>query len=187
MQQVIKESGLLFDPPEGYFRIQDAPYFKDKFQRYGLCEMDFGWLDADQHILHLLELKDYSTRELPPDLTGDLVQKATDSLLLLSSIYYGLPHQDGIRGVFPAECHEKPAPPARIQITFVIKTPSRDTAVLLQKMRDSLKNRIAGRLELLDLRLVTDVFLVDQWIAKDLLKLPIDFEEETDRKRRKNR
>lgn len=186
MQRRIEESGLYFDPPVGYFRIQDAPYFKDKFQRRGLCEMDFGWLDPVQRILHLLELKDYSTRELPPDLTGDLVQKATDSLLLLSSIYYGLPHQEGIHSVFPAECHERPSPPASIRITFVIKTQSRDTAILLQKMSDSLKNRIAGRLELLDLRTVTQVFLLDQWMAKEQ-RIPIDFEEETDRKRRKGR
>ena len=128
-----------------------------------------------------------SFNDLPPDMPLDLAQKATDCLLLLASIYYGLPHAEGIRGIFPVECHSKPTTPAALRLMFVIKTPSRDTAIHLQKMRDKLKNMIAARLELLDLRAVTEVFLVDQWMAKDLLKLPIDFEEETDRKRRKKR
>lgn len=186
MQRRIAESGLYFDPPQGYFRIEEAPYFRKMFKGRGLCEMDFGFWDPEQGVLNLIELKDYSIKDIPSNLSLDLAQKATDCLLLLASIFYELPHAEGIRGIFPAECHQRPTNPSALRLTFVIKTKGRDVAALLHAEMDLLRQRMAGRLEVLDLRSVTQVFLLDQWMAKDS-GIPIDFEEEASGKTRKRR
>ncbi len=169
MERRIRESGLYFDPPvDGYFRLEVAPYFKSVFKGRGLCEMDFGWWDPTEKTLHLLELKDYSVKALPDNLVDDLVQKATDCLLLLGSMYYGLPHAEGIKEDFPENSHVKPNRPAMLRLTFVLKTAARDHALPLQQMRDKLKNKLNGRLELLDLRSSTEILLLDHWMAQEL-------------------
>lgn len=177
MPKLIEESGLLFDPPDTTVRLEAAPYFVEHFKRYGLGEMDFVWWDPAQQIVHLLELKDYSLRSLPPDLVGELVQKATDCLLLLGSIHYGLPHADGIKGMLPSACHAKPTRAGAIRLTFVLKMARPDQAYELQSMRDALLNRLKGRLELLGLRPFTTVLLLDQWTARER-GVPIVLDEE---------
>ncbi len=173
MPRLIQESGLLFDPRENeFFRFEEAAYFRKVFKGRGLCEMDFGWWDAKDQVLHLLELKDYSVKPLPPNFVDELVQKATDCLLLLGSIYYGLPHAEGIKGDVPSACHAKPQRPASLQMTFVLKTSAKDHALALQPMRDAVTNRLAGRLELLDLRQAAKVVIVDHWLAQ-AMKIPI--------------
>lgn len=169
------ESGLYFDPPHARcFRWDTCPDFKI-FKGLGLAEMDFGWRDETTGTLHLLELKDYSTRDLSPDwLIGDLVQKATDSLLLLASVWYGFPRGDAIRACLPDEWHEH-AERQPIQLNFVLKTAD---VVPLHDLQDRLRNKLLGRQELLALRTVTTVYLVNHEFAVSELGLPLTLADE---------
>jgi len=128
MPKPIPESGLYFDPPnDRAFRWQDRPYFVEHCKRFGVQEMDFGWCDQEGRILYLLELKDCSRTDQPPrDYVDELVQKATDCLLLLGSVWHTLPHADGIRSdlfeefllswMEPIEMHLHPSPRRCIQV-----------------------------------------------------------------------
>lgn len=152
----------MFDPPEGYFRWQDAPYFALHFKGIGLCEMDFAWHDPAKDVLHLLEVRDYSRADRQDlwfkagdrqtlDIVHELVQKATDSLLLLSSMWYGLPHAAGLQADVPRVWHVRPEPPRALRVTFVLKLATDAQTAALQPMQDSLRNRLKGRLRLLGL------------------------------------
>jgi hypothetical protein len=164
------ESGLYFDPPHARcFRWDTCPDFKT-FKRFGLAEMDFGWRDEATATLHLLELKDYSTDPYSDDwLIGELVQKATDCLLLLASVWYELPRGDAIRSCLPDEWHEH-ADGQPIQLNFVLKTAD---VVPLHSLQDKLRNKLLGRQELLALRTVTTVYLVNHELAVSELGLPL--------------
>src|ERR1700742_2639657 len=129
MPPLILESGLYFDPPsERYFRWQDCPYFVDHFKRYGLHEMDFAWWDPQEETMNLLEFKDYSlpsSDKLPPTLINEFVQKATDCVLLLGSIWHDLPHAEGLKRELYEAWHEKPRNAQSMRLTFVIKVADR--------------------------------------------------------------
>src|SRR5262249_30280382 len=153
------------DPPnERWYRWQDRPYFVEHCKRFGVQEMDFGFCDLEGRILHLLELKDYSRPgELPPALVDELVQKATDCLLLLGSIWHGLPHAEGLKRDLHEEWHQKPVHAGGLRLIFVVKLAEQSHRADMQPMLDKLRNKLAGRLELFALRQIATVELLDHW------------------------
>ncbi len=183
--QLHLESGLYFDPPHARcFRWDASDYFRVTGKRYGLAEMDFAWCDETTMALHLLEVKDYSTDpQLPAWLINDLVQKGTDCLLLLASVWYRLPHGDSIRACLPDEWHEH-AEGQPINLTFVLKTAEN---VALQPLQDQLRQKLKGRQELLALRTVTTVSLVNHELAVSELGLPLTPADEPPRRRKRGR
>ena len=119
------ESGLYFDPPHGRcFRLDQGEHAATLFKSFGVQEMDFGWWDAAKQAMHLLEVKDYSRPDASfnhEHFLNECLQKASDCLLLLASIWYDLPCAPQARDSVPDERHTRPADPPRLDMFFVVK------------------------------------------------------------------
>jgi hypothetical protein len=82
----------------------------------------FGWWDEPEQTMNLLEVKDYSDAPFNAEhYVNECIQKATDCLLLLASIWYDLPYGPRIKGCLPDEWHTLPVAPPRLHLFFVIK------------------------------------------------------------------
>jgi hypothetical protein len=99
-----EESGLYFDPPnERTFRLSESEIAGTLFQGFGVQEMDFGWWDEPAQTMNLLEVKDYSEKLFNEEhYLNECIQKATDCLLLLASIWYNLPYGQKVSHLTPA-------------------------------------------------------------------------------------
>lgn len=176
------ESGLYFDPPhERCFRIDQSKLAEALCKRFGVQEMDFGWWDESQRIMYLLEVKDYAQAGASfsaDHYLNECIQKATDCLLLLASIWYGLPYGSDVKLSLPEEWHARPAAPPRLHLYFVIKTPEASKDMLgMDALQAKARDKIKGRLELLQVRSATTLFLLDHRAAAKL-GLPIKTEDE---------
>jgi len=170
-----QESGLYFDPPhDRCFRLDQCEHGKRLFQELGLQEMDFAWWHEPDQAMHLLEVKDYSLPRAsfnPDHYANECVQKATDCLRLLASIWYGLPYGDRARDCVPEEWHSLPAGPLRLRLFFVAKVPEptgeRPTKdpFGLDGLEARARNKMRARLELFQVSKATTLFLMDHRTA----------------------
>lgn len=163
-----RESGLEVTLPDAEgFRFCDCPAYRD-LSRFSLKEMDFGWWDNSKDTLWLLELKDYSRltepERLPVKLFDNLTGKATDSLMMLSSVWFGSSQGTEIGRSLPPSCRIFPAYPKTLKIIFVLKLPRHPMATELSALTVRLRNRLQGRVALFDMAM-TDVVLVDHKTA----------------------
>ncbi len=166
---VFQESGLQITLPVGEnFRFQDCPSYQ-KLKGKNLSEMDFCWWDAGKNTLWLLEVKDYSHFRPPQGFTGNsadyllnkLINKATDSLLILASAWFGSLQGQEICGDLPVFCHSFPTKPKKIRIVFIFKITDPNIKLQLRDLKDSLQIKLKGRLSLFD----TNVTLTDHETA----------------------
>jgi len=156
---VFQESGLQITLPVGEnFRFQDCPSYQN-LNGQNLSEMDFGWWDANKNTLWLLEVKDYShltpLERLPDHLLDKLINKATDSLLILASVWFGSQKGKEICRDIPGSCHNFPVDPRKIKIVFVLKLTDANIKLQLSPLKTRLKNKLTGRLLLFDVSHVT--------------------------------
>ncbi len=179
------EPGFLFNPPhEHAFRLSDSALADTLFKRFGVHEMDFAWWDEPAQTMNLLEVKDYSTAPFVAEhYVNECAQKATDCLLLLASMWYGLPYGPSVSECVPDEWHTRPVAPPRLHLFFVLKEPpSADARATkdpfgMSALEDKVRNRMRGRIELLKLTPATKLFLMNHRIAAGRL-LPITTEED---------
>jgi hypothetical protein len=172
--RVYRESNLeVVLPVNEEFRFGDCPAYRT-LSGANLKEMDFGWWDAENKTLWLMEVKDYSQlaleERLPIDLFDTFVNKATDSLMMLASAWFGSAQGIGISGCLPASCRIFPSHPYKIKLVFLLKVNSH-TIPEIETLRDRLKNRLKGRVALFDMA-VTNVILLDHNTAMNV-GLPI--------------
>ncbi len=156
---VYQESGLQIILPEGdSFRFQDCPSYRT-LSGQSLCEMDFCWWDTGENSLWLLEVKDYSRltpqQRLPDELLDKLINKATDSLLILASVWFGSLKGQQICGDLPLSCRSFPERPKNIKIFFILKLTDQNIKLQLSPLRTRLRTKLIGRLSLFDISNVT--------------------------------
>lgn len=161
-----QESGIIIDLPEGEsFRFQDNAAYQ-KLKGKNLAEMDFAWWDNSKQILWLLDVKDYSQltppERLPDYLLDKLINKVTDSLMILSSVWSNSKQGQQIKTDLPVSCQTFPSEPRRLKIVFVLKIQNPTLKVDLPPLKTRLVSRLQGRLALFDLNNIT---LVDHEIA----------------------
>ena len=174
------ESGLYFDPPnKRAFRLEDSELAGMLFKRFGVQEMDFGWWDEPEQTMNLLEVKDYSEAPFNAEhYVNECIQKATDCLLLLASIWYNLPYGQKVRDCLPDEWHSFPGAPPRLHLFFVIKEPpSADARATkdplgMDALQGRVRNKMRGRIELLHVTPATTLFLMNHRAAT-VRRLPI--------------
>jgi hypothetical protein len=160
-----QESGLQVHlPDEDSFRFEDCAAYR-RLSGWSLKEMDFGWWDGDRQIFWLMELKDYSRlsprERLPEPLFDNLLNKATDSLLMLSSVWLQTEQGATLRRCLPDTCHRLPP---RLKLVFVIKLHQLPIIADLGPLGVRLKTRLRGRVALFDLD-VRDVAIADHQTA----------------------
>lgn len=187
------ESGLYFDPPHAEcFRLEHCDHVK-ALKGHGVAEMDFAWWEAGREAIHLLEVRDYSdpAHKLAVDfLVHECVQKATDCLLMLASVWYGLPAGERLRECVPETWQRRPAERGHVFLTFVIKTTTQNDKVSIGQVQNRVRDKLKGRLELLELRGSTTVQIMDHETARQRgvpLKTEEDFAPADDGRRGKGR
>lgn len=153
------ESGLVLTLPDGlHFRFQDLPAYR-RLSGCHLKEMDFAWVhedeDEDKRALYLLEVRSYLqvTETLtgadfipvkdhpPPERFQVLVDKITDTLLMLVAAWEGAEWGAGLAAQLPPAVRNRM--PLKVIVAVELPEPLR---VHLQGLRDSLNARMKGRL-----------------------------------------
>ncbi len=156
---IYQESGLQITLPDGEsFRFQDCSGYKTLSGK-NLSEMDFGWWNSTKNSLWLLDVKDYShlppTERLPDHLLDNLIKKATDSLLILSAVWFGSVKGQEICSELPLSCRTFPSKPKKLKIVFVLKITNSLLKAELSPLKTRLLARLRGRIALFDINNVT--------------------------------
>lgn len=158
---IYNESGLRLDLPDGqHFRFVDLPAYKPLSGQH-LKEMDFAWIAGGK--LFLLEVRSYA--QITETLIGAdfipvkgqptpyryqaLIDKVTDSLLMMLAAWAGTDCGREIRTALPATTKSR----LPLKLVIAVELPAH-LAVHLPGLRDSLNERLRGRIALADVRSV---------------------------------
>lgn len=178
----IIESGLCVNlPADMHFRFADTSAY-NAVKGLSVKEMDFAWVDAGK--LFLLEVRDYTqvtttltvTDFVPikgqpePFRFGALVDKVTDSVLMMLSAWAGTAWGQQLKAELPIAAQTR----MPLKVVVAVELPSALT-VHLQGLRDSLNDRLRGRLALADVRrvvLIDYARLVSDPTFKGFVTLP---------------
>jgi len=160
---IYKESGLVITlPDDEHFRFQNCQAYK-QLSGQNLKEMDFGWWQTEKNTLWLIEIKEYDhlrpAEKLPDFLLDNFANKATDSLLMLATIWARTNQGLKLATCLPAKFHQFPS---RLKIFFILKIDEAIFKSQIEHLKDKLKNRLRGRLALFDIK---PVALVDHLTA----------------------
>lgn len=152
------ESGLRVELPAGqHFRFADLPAYKP-LSGQRLKEMDFAWIENGK--LYLLEVRSYvdmvdllapadfvPAKDQPtPYRFQALIDKVTDSLLMMLAVWADTEHGGKIGASFPLAAR------ARLPLKLIIAVDLPEHLVVhLQALRDSLNERLRGRISLADI------------------------------------
>lgn len=160
-----QESGLVITLPEDeHFRFHDCQAYQLLSGQH-LKEMDFGWWQADKKVLWLIEIKEYEsltpTERLPAHLLNNLVNKATDSLLMLAALWAKTNKGLELAKCLPSSIHQFPG---RVKLFFIFKVAEDQTLFRnhFGSLKDALKNQLRGKRALFDIKHIT---LVDHLTA----------------------
>jgi hypothetical protein len=177
MMTVYIESGLRLNLPKGeHFRFQDCKVYK-KLSGQKLKEMDFCWWQKEQNRLWLIEIKDYahlSTEErLPNHLLDNLVDKATDSLLMLATCWAKTGKGREFSACLPLPIQQFPEHPEQLKLKlfFILKIDVNMFKDEIDALRYRLNDRLRGRVALFNIRYVS---LVDHLTVIKHNLLPIE-------------
>jgi len=163
--QSYQESNLTVTLIDGeHFQFEScATYITLKGQN--LKEMDFAWWNSTTNTLWFLELKDFSRltlgQQLPDDFINKLAKKATDVLLMLSSMWINsLKGQQLCTDVLTL-CPVFPTAHRQLKLIFVVKLgPHHQPQLHLDPLQIELRNYLRGYISLFDLT-INDVLLID--------------------------
>lgn len=161
---VYNESGLRLDLPDGqHFRFAELAAYK-RLSGQHLKEMDFAWV-ADGK-LYMLEVRSYA--QIGSTLAGAdlvaakgaakphryeaLIDKITDSLLMLLAAWADTGTGQTIKADLPAVARAR----LPLKLIVALELPA-NLSVHLPALRDSLNERLRGRMALADVRNVVVV------------------------------
>lgn len=158
---VYQESGLRLELPAGrHFRFADlAPY--KTLSGQNLKEMDFAWIHAGK--LFLLEVRSYSQvtttltaadfvpikGQAVPHRFQALIDKVTDSVLMLLAAWAGSAWGQQLKAALPAPAHSV----MPLKVVIAVELPATLT-IHLQSLRDGINARLQGRIGVGDLQRV---------------------------------
>ena len=107
------ESGIEVDLSGfSHFRFEECRGYEE-IKGLNIKEIDFGWWNAGENCLYLLELKDYSfvTNHLPKEKSGELIEnllkKSQDVIFMLSATWLKNGGSENIKKCLPREAQEK--------------------------------------------------------------------------------
>lgn len=159
---IYNESGLTFDLPDGqHFRFSELAAYK-RLSGQHLKEMDFAWVAQGK--LFVLEVRSYAQISSPlagadfvavnggakPHRYQALIDKLTDSLLMLLAAWADTDLGQSIKAGLPVAARSR----LPLKLVIALDLPAGLT-VHLPVLRDSLNQRMRGRMALADVRSVT--------------------------------
>lgn len=156
------ESGLTFDLPDGqHFRFAELAAYK-RLSGQHLKEMDFAWVAHGK--LFVLEVRSYA--QVASTLAGAelvalngkatpyryqaLIDKLTDSLMMLLAAWADTAIGQSIKAGLPVAARSR----LPLKLVIALDLPAA-LSVHLPVLRDSLNERMRGRMALADVRSVT--------------------------------
>jgi len=156
------ESGLKISlPSDEHFRFQDCKAYKP-LSGQNLKEMDFGWWQAEKNTLCLIEIKDYThltpTERLPAHLLNTFINKATDSLLMLATMWAKIGKGFELSSCLPLPVQQFPShspEKLRLKLFFILKIDKVIFRSQLGILKDELNDRLRGRVALFNVRHVS--------------------------------
>ena len=156
------ESGLTLDLPDGqHFRFAELAAYK-RLNGQHLKEMDFAWVAQGK--LFVLEVRSYAqvgstlagadfvapNSEAKPYRYEALIDKLTDSLMMLLAAWADTAVGQSIKADLPLAARSR----MPLKLVIALELPA-DLTVHLPVLRDSLNERMRGRIALADVRSVT--------------------------------
>jgi hypothetical protein len=138
--------------------------------------MDFGWWQEEKNTLWLIEMKDYAhlTPEecLPNHLLNNLVNKATDSLLMLATCWAKTGKGREFLPCLPTSLQQFPEHQEhlKLKLFFILKIDAAMFKDEIDALRYELNNRLRGRVALFNIRYVS---LVDHLTVINNNLLPL--------------
>lgn len=159
--QFIEESGLRLGFPADSFRFQELLAYRALSGQF-LKEMDFAWHHNSK--LHLLEIPDFrrlestlnlddlvpSSKEGLPKRFSQLIDRLTDSLLMLLSVWAGTQRGSLIASELPINAQSL----ASIRLVIALGLPEH-LSIHIGALREAINSRLRGRVALADLSSVT--------------------------------
>jgi len=181
---IYKESGLAISlADDNYFRFCECITYRKLSGSY-LREIDFGWWDAEESYLYLMELTDFSSltpdEQLADNFLNEVILRTVDCLLMLSAIWSRSRKGQNLQADITQTCISFPSELCKIKIVVVIKIESRHSRTWLSPLLTLLRARIKSKASLLDIDFKNDILLLNHEVAKRL-GLPIDYENEIER------
>ncbi len=120
------ESGITIDLSGlEYFCFENCLGYRELSGNH-FKEMDIGWYDNSEDTLYLVELKDFTFKNIGEpsianEVVSDLVKKSVDSISMIIAVKLGTPYSDNIRHCLPASFN---ITRSKIQIIHIINCPS---------------------------------------------------------------
>ena len=159
---IYNESGLTFDLPDGqHFRFSELAAYK-RLSGQHLKEMDFAWVAQGK--LYMLEVRSYAqvgstlagadlvavSGDAKPYRFEALIDKLTDSLMMLLAAWADTAVGQSIKAGLPVAARSR----LPLKLVIALDLPA-ELTVHLPALRDSLNERMRGRMALADVRSVT--------------------------------
>lgn len=145
------ESGIRFKLPDGsYFRLCDIEAYR-KLSGQNLKEMDFGWWDEKLGKLFLLEVKEYRDFENKTKYStriNELVKKATDALMIFSSVWSGTAKGGEIGKHLPQKAVKFPGA-GKVHLIFLLNLRGEEIPITA---KDEINSKLKGILSLFDIK-----------------------------------
>lgn len=156
------DSGLTFDLPDGqHFRFAELAAYK-RLSGQHLKEMDFAWVAQGK--LYMLEVRSYAqvgstlagadlvavSGDAKPYRFEALIDKLTDSLMMLLAAWADTAVGQSIKAGLPVAARSR----LPLKLVIALDLPA-ELTVHLPALRDSLNERMRGRMALADVRSVT--------------------------------
>jgi len=144
------------------FRVENINPHK-RLTNSHLKDIDVCWFDPSSGILYLMEFKDYANPHFLAnsslnDELDDLINKATDMLMILASIWSNSQKGQEYKNEIPNSCCSLPR---KIKIFFVFKLITAQIQNDIPAITTKLRNRLKGRAALFDMNTANDVMIID--------------------------
>jgi hypothetical protein len=153
------ESGITIDLPNDVeffcfencngYRMLSGNHFK---------EMDIGWYDSSENILYLIELKDFTKknlrdRNIAKQVVFDLVKKSVDSMAMIMAVKAGTHYSSKIQPCLPPSFNVSTS---KIKMIHIINC-SEDRKTDIQFLRDKFQEHFEAYKKLFDVENCTVV------------------------------
>lgn len=150
---VREESGYQFElPDDRTFRFEECATYRNHLKAHELKEMDFGWItDTDPPAVWLAEVSNYG---LGPeaqtvgvsDFLDEAVQKISDSLLMLSTVWAQTSAGQRLRHDIEQTCPNFPEHVVDLRVAVLLGFGGTDAPQKIQAVANTLRPRLKGRM-----------------------------------------
>ena len=153
------ESGITIDLPDDveWFCFKNCDGYQ-KLSGHFFREMDIGWYDSSEDTLYLIELKDFTqknikNKDIAKQIVFDLVKKSIDSIAMIMAVKADTPYSSRISPCLPPSFN---IGTSKIMMIHIINC-SEDRKTDIQFLRDKFQERFEAYKKLFEVKYCTVV------------------------------